>query len=108
MVQTAGHNIITLSNSFQDLLRRGLPLQQAAAALVQALEGPNALLQALRPVPDIISALHQAAGRAGHAAAPAAGAGGGLPGAHPPRAAAHAQGAQDATGWVARERETRE
>ncbi|EPX58610.1 hypothetical protein D187_003808 [Cystobacter fuscus DSM 2262] len=56
MVQTAGHNIITLSNSFQDLLRRGLPLQQAAAALVQALEGPNALLQALRPMPDIISA----------------------------------------------------
>jgi hypothetical protein len=56
MVQTAGHNIITLSNSFQDLLRRGLPLQQAAAALVQALEGPNALIQALRPVPDIISA----------------------------------------------------
>ncbi|HEX8536352.1 MAG TPA: phosphatase domain-containing protein [Cystobacter sp.] len=56
MVQTAGHNIITLSNSFQDLLRRGLPLQHAAAALVQALEGPNALLQALRPVPDIISA----------------------------------------------------
>jgi hypothetical protein len=56
MVQTAGHNIITLSNSFQDLLRRGLPLQQAAGALVQALEGPNALIQALRPVPDIISA----------------------------------------------------
>lgn len=56
MVQTAGHNIITLSNSFQDLLRRGLPLHQAAAALVQALEGPNALIQALRPVPDIISA----------------------------------------------------
>ncbi|HET9451899.1 MAG TPA: phosphatase domain-containing protein, partial [Aggregicoccus sp.] len=32
MVQTAGHNLITLSNSFQDLMRRGLPLQQAAAA----------------------------------------------------------------------------
>ncbi|HSP80775.1 MAG TPA: hypothetical protein VLQ93_19765, partial [Myxococcaceae bacterium] len=56
MVQTAGHNIFTLSNSLQDLLRRGLPLQHAAAALVQALEGPNALMQALRPVPDIISA----------------------------------------------------
>ena len=56
MVQTAGHNIITLSNSFQDLLRRGLPLQQAAGALVQALEGPNAIIQAIRPVPDIISA----------------------------------------------------
>ncbi|XXF75938.1 hypothetical protein P2318_23150 [Myxococcaceae bacterium GXIMD 01537] len=56
MVQTAGHNIITLSNSFQDLLRRGLPLQHAAAALLQALEGPNALMQAIRPVPDILAA----------------------------------------------------
>jgi len=56
MVQTAGHNIITLSNSFQDLLRRGLPLQQAALALSQALEGPNGLIQAIRPVPDIIAA----------------------------------------------------
>jgi hypothetical protein len=55
-VQTAGHNIITLSNSFQDLLRRGLPLQHAATALLQALEGPNALLQAMRPVPDILAA----------------------------------------------------
>lgn len=56
MVQTAGHNIITLSNSFQDLLRRGLPLQQAAIALSQALEGPNALFAAIRPVPDILAA----------------------------------------------------
>ncbi|NTX04190.1 hypothetical protein HUA74_28860 [Myxococcus sp. CA051A] len=56
MVQTAGHNIITLSNSFQDLLRRGLPLQQAAVALSQALEGPNKLLAAMRPMPDILSA----------------------------------------------------
>jgi hypothetical protein len=56
MVQTAGHNIITLSNSFQDLLRRGLPLQAAAAALAQALEGPNAIIQAIRPVPDILNA----------------------------------------------------
>ncbi|MCP3163779.1 phosphatase domain-containing protein [Myxococcus qinghaiensis] len=56
MVQTAGHNIITLSNSFQDLLRRGLPLQQAAVALSQALEGPNKLLAAMRPMPDILAA----------------------------------------------------
>jgi hypothetical protein len=56
MVQTAGHNIITLSNSFQDLLRRGLPLQTAAIALSQALEGPNKLLAAMRPMPDILAA----------------------------------------------------
>ena len=56
MVQTAGHNLITLSNSFQDLLRRGLPLQHTAAALAQALDGPNAVLHAMRPMPDILSA----------------------------------------------------
>jgi hypothetical protein len=60
MVQTAGYNLITLSNSFQDLLRRGLPLQAVAAPLVQALEGalqgPDKVLAALRPVPDIVNA----------------------------------------------------
>ena len=60
MVQTAGYNLITLSNSFQDLLRRGLPLQAVAVPLVQALEGaldgPDRVLAALRPVPDIVKA----------------------------------------------------
>jgi hypothetical protein len=56
MVQTAGHNLLTLSNSFQDLLRRGLPLQAIIAPLMQALEGPQAVISALRPVPDIIAA----------------------------------------------------
>jgi hypothetical protein len=52
MVQTAGHNLLTLSNSFQDLLRRGLPVQ----ALEGALQGPDAVLQAFRPLPDIVKA----------------------------------------------------
>ena len=56
MVQTAGYNLLTLSNSFQDLVRRGLPLQGAANALSEALRGPNAFLTALRPVPDIVAA----------------------------------------------------
>jgi hypothetical protein len=56
MVQTAGHNLLTLSNSFQDLVRRGLPMQPVAEALTQALQGPQAFLTALRPVPDIIAA----------------------------------------------------
>jgi hypothetical protein len=60
MVQTAGHNLLTLSNSFQDLLRRGLPVQAVAAPLLQALEGalqgPDAVLQAFRPLPDIVKA----------------------------------------------------
>jgi len=60
MVQTAGHNLLTLSNSFQDLVRRGLPIQSVAAPLLQALEGalqgPGAVLQAFRPLPDIVKA----------------------------------------------------
>jgi hypothetical protein len=71
MVQTAGHNIITLSNSFQDLLRRGLPLQAAAAALAQALEGPNAIIQAIRPVPDILNAFSKRLAALGTPPAPA-------------------------------------
>jgi hypothetical protein len=66
MVQTAGHNLLTLANSFQDLLRRGLPLHDVAQALANALEGrhallgvlekPAGLLNALRPMPDIVAA----------------------------------------------------
>ena len=59
MVQTAGHNLFTLSNSFQDLVRRGLPLQHTAAALGQALEGTNPILNAVRPLPDILRAFTQ-------------------------------------------------
>ena len=56
MVQTAGHNLFTLSNSFQDLLRRGLPLQDLSASLAQALDSPSAAFQVLRPVADIVQA----------------------------------------------------
>jgi hypothetical protein len=56
MVQTAGYNLLTLSNSFQDLVRRGLPLESVASSLIQALEGPQALINAIRPMPDIVSA----------------------------------------------------
>jgi hypothetical protein len=56
MVQTAGYNLLTLSNSFQDLLRRGLPVAALAETLTQALQGPQALLASVRPVPDILAA----------------------------------------------------
>jgi len=56
LVQTAGFNLLMLSNSFQDLLRRGLPVGDVAHGLVQALQGPDALFAALRPVPDILAA----------------------------------------------------
>ncbi len=57
MIQTSGYNLLTLSNSFQDLLRRGLPVQKVAAALGEAIEGPQAMLNAVRPVPDIVRAI---------------------------------------------------
>ena len=56
MVQTAGYNLLTLSNSFQDLVRRGLPLEGVASSLMQAINGPDALIDAIRPVPDIVTA----------------------------------------------------
>lgn len=57
LVQTAGYNLFTLSNSFQDLMRRGLPVGDAAQALLEALQGPEAMAQVVRPVPDIITAI---------------------------------------------------
>ncbi|HEY1088364.1 MAG TPA: phosphatase domain-containing protein [Archangium sp.] len=56
LVQTAGYNLLTLSNSFQDLLRRGLPIAGVAEALLEALQGPAAMFQVVRPMPDIIAA----------------------------------------------------
>ncbi|MBK7861710.1 MAG: hypothetical protein IPJ65_24460 [Archangiaceae bacterium] len=56
MVQTAGYNLLTLSNSFQDLIRRGFPLNAVASGFAEALQGPAALFNAVRPVPDIIAA----------------------------------------------------
>jgi hypothetical protein len=56
MIQTSGYNLLTLSNSFQDLLRRGLPLDRVAASLIQALEEPHDVLALLRPAPDIVRA----------------------------------------------------
>ncbi len=56
MIQTAGYNLLTLSNSFQDLMRRGLPMAEVAHALTEALSGPQALFNSVRPVPDILAA----------------------------------------------------
>lgn len=70
LVQTAGYNLLTLSNSFQDLLRRGLPLGDVAQALVEALQGPGAMLQVVRPVPDIIAAFSKRVASLGAQPAP--------------------------------------
>ncbi len=54
LVQSAGYNLLTLSNSFQDLLRRGFPIADVTQALTEALAAPT---QVVRPVPDILAAL---------------------------------------------------
>lgn len=65
LVQSAGHNLFTLSNSLQDLMRRGLPIAQVAAGLADALQGPQAMLQVVRPVPDIVAAFTKRAASLG-------------------------------------------
>jgi len=72
MVQSAGYNLLMLSNSFQDLIRRGLPLDKVAASLTQALDGPEALLSALRPMPDIVAAFSKRIAALGTPPAPPA------------------------------------
>lgn len=70
LVQNAGYNLLTLSNSFQDLLRRGLPMGAVAEALLEALQGPGAMFQAVRPVPDIIAAFSKRVASLGAQPAP--------------------------------------
>jgi len=72
MVQTAGYNLLTLSNSFQDLVRRGLPLESVANSLLRALEGPEALFHEIRPFPDIVNAFTKRLAALGTAPAPPA------------------------------------
>lgn len=56
LITSAGYNLLTLSNSFQDLLRRGLPIADVAQSLLEALQGPAAVFNAVRPLPDILAA----------------------------------------------------
>ena len=56
LVQTFGFNLFSLANSMQDLVRRGIPLGDVAKSLGEALQGPAAFVNAVRPVPDIIAA----------------------------------------------------
>jgi hypothetical protein len=69
MVQGYGYNLISLSNSFQDLIRRGVPVSQVAGALTEALTSHNPVLAALLPAPDIFAAF---AGRVAAMGAPPA------------------------------------
>ena len=70
LVTTSGYNLLTLSNSFQDLLRRGLPIVDAAQSLVEALQGPAAVVNAVRPIPDILAAFTKRVAALGATPAP--------------------------------------
>jgi hypothetical protein len=71
LIQSAGHNLGTLANSLQDLIRRGLPLQEVAQSLGEALQGPQAMLQVVRPLPDILAAFTKRAASLGAPVPPA-------------------------------------
>ncbi len=54
--QGYGYSLISLANSFQDLLRRGLARQEHVSALRLAFEANAAVLDAIRPASDVIEA----------------------------------------------------
>ena len=56
LIQNAGYSLLTLANSFQDLLRRGMPLQQVGEGLVEALNAPQVLAVAMRPGAEMLGA----------------------------------------------------
>jgi hypothetical protein len=56
MVQGYGYSLMSLANSFQDLVRRGLARQEDVSALRLAFEAQSTVIQALRPAGDAIDA----------------------------------------------------
>lgn len=54
--QGYGYSLISLANSFQDLLRRGLARQEDVTALRLAFEAHAALLDAIRPAGNVVEA----------------------------------------------------
>ncbi len=70
LLQGSGYNPLSLANSLQDLLRRGFAVRGAVESLAEALRGPSAIFQAVRPLPDIIAALTKRVAALGAAPAP--------------------------------------
>ncbi|WP_373045824.1 hypothetical protein [Vulgatibacter sp.] len=52
--QGYGYSLVSLANSFQDLLRRGLARQEDVSALRLAFEAHAAVIDALRPAGDVV------------------------------------------------------
>jgi hypothetical protein len=57
MAADYGYSIISLSNSLQDMVRRGFVVGDVARSLMEALGSENPLLNFLRPAPDIVAAV---------------------------------------------------
>ena len=72
MVANYGYSMLTLGNSFQDLVRRGLPVAPLATALTDALQGDNPLNHLLRPTPNILAAFAKRLASLGAIPAPSA------------------------------------
>lgn len=71
LVQNAGYNLLSLANSFQDLARRGMPLQQVSDALVEALNAPQTLSVIMRPGAEMLGAFGRRLSALGTPPAPA-------------------------------------
>lgn len=75
LVQDAGYNLLTLANSFQDLLRRGIQLQQVGDALADALtdtlNAPQKLAVLMRPGAEILGAFRRRLAALGNQPPPA-------------------------------------
>ena len=57
MVADYGYSLFSLGNSFQDLVRRGLPVAQLGQAIIEVVMGDQTLSSLLRPGPDILGAI---------------------------------------------------
>ena len=57
MVTNYGYSLISLSNSLQDMVRRGFVVGDVARSLLEALRTENPLFNFLRPAPDIVAAI---------------------------------------------------
>ncbi len=57
MMADYGYSLFSLGNSFQDLVRRGLPVAELGEALIAVVMGDQTLSALLRPGPDILRAI---------------------------------------------------
>ena len=59
LTQGYGYSLLSLANSFQDLVRRGLAGTQHVSALRLAFEAPDAMIEALKPAGGVVETFLQ-------------------------------------------------